>query len=686
MARLLTALLLAASMQSSFDDRAVFFDTALAPTPGVTVDVPAELRAKKPKDVADAAAAFERGLVFANQGAWKEAEKELHNAEKKTDNQAQEYVFAAAYSYLKLHRADDALKRYEKIYKKEPSNARAILGMAAAYEDMQRYADAVRIWQRYTRTTLPPREKAAADRMLAGARELFAKYYEIAENPAGGAKNLATPEQELGWGLGYAQQLSASGVAVLNDEAITSYVKTMCAELVAHAKQFPTNYEVFVLDSATVNAMTTPGYIFVYRGILNAVKTDDELAGVLAHEIGHSVAHHVAKAQTKQALDQQQVAQLKASNSKFSQFLAKMLESGNPLGQLSFSRENEAQADRLGVHIAYDSGYSPDGLVGMFRTFESMSPSSRSAWDLMTRTHPFSIDRVNAVTEYSALLPPRPPRPASKEFAKVKARLATLPPPNDAVGLQKSTGVLPRPGSPPGTPQGTPQRAPQDSTSTSAATRSFSITDTPVTGEIPADWGARKTESGTIVFEGAKGTEAYEVSVELEVLPKATLGGRTLPDVARAVQGLLAQRPRAQVDPPETTPTTRALGAMIVNAAYAMQAQGRAVPFHHISAIVEYADHIIILSYYGPDTHYDKYAHGVPGNREERPVQREVTVGPAEAGHHTKAGHYRPQAFLTRTTRRFCARPASVALSATGWLSPRPAVVRRAASMPAFIR
>jgi predicted Zn-dependent protease len=607
-ARFVAALLLAASMQASLPERAAYFDAALAPRPGVTVDVPAELRAKNPKDVAEAAAAFERGLVFVNQGAWKEAEKELHNAEKKTDNKAQEYVFAAAYSYLKLHRADDALKRYEKIYKAEPSNGRAILGMAAAYEDMQHYADAVRIWQRYTRTTLPPREKAAAEKMLAGARELFAKYYEIAENPAGGAKNLATPEQELSWGLGYAQQLSASGVPTLQDEVINSYVKTMCADLVAHAKQFPTNYEVFVLDSATVNAMTTPGYIFVYRGILNAVKTEDELAGVLAHEIGHSVAHHVGKAQTKAALDQQQVEKLKASNSKFSQFLGKMMESGNPLGQLSFSRENEAQADRLGVHIAYDSGYNPDGLVGMFRTFESMSPSSRSAWDLMTRTHPFSIDRVNAVTEYSALLPSLPRQAESKGFAKMKARLATLPPPNDAVGLQKSTGVLPRPGSPQGTPQQTPPGSPQGSPAPSGATRDFSITGTPVTGEIPADWGARKTESGTVVFEGTKGTEAYEMSVELEVLPKATIGGRTLSDVARAVQGSLLQRPKAQVDPPEATPTTRALGAMIVNAAYSMQAQGRVIPFHHISAIVEYADHIIILSYYGPDAYYDKYA------------------------------------------------------------------------------
>ena len=78
--------------------------------------------------------------------------------------------------------------------------------------------------------------------------------------------------------------------------------------------------------------------------------------------------------------------------------------------------------------------------------------------------------------------------------------------------------------------------------------------------------------------------------------------------MAQAVHGNLSKRPNAQVEPPEATPSTRALGAIIVNAAYTIQAQGRAVPFHQISAVVEYADHVIILSYYGPDTYYDKYA------------------------------------------------------------------------------
>ncbi|MDP1571902.1 MAG: M48 family metalloprotease [Vicinamibacterales bacterium] len=550
---------------------------------------------RQQRDAAEAAASYEKGLVFTQQGAWKEAEKEFRNAERKTNDKVDEYVFATAYTYLKLHKANDALKRYERIYKREPTNLRAIVGMAAAYEDMQRYADAVRIWQRYVRMPLPPAEKAEGEAMLNGARQLFAEYYEIAENPAGGAPNLATPEQELAWGLGYAQQLAASGVPLITDPAITGYVEDMCRRLVAHAKRFPTNYEVFVLDSMTVNAMTTPGFIFVYRGILDAVRTEEELAGVLAHEVGHSVARHVAKMQTKIAQDQQQLEKLQQSDSKFSRFLAKMLEVGNPLGALTFSRENEAQADRLGVHIAYDAGYDPSGLVGMFRTFESMSPSSRSSWDLMTRTHPFSIDRVNAVTEYVALLPPRPPRAPSPAFAAMKARLAELPPANDAVGLMRP--AVPTPGTTPGSPA-----------STRGATRDFSIDGTPLTGEIPADWVARKTEAGTIVFEGTQGTEAYEMSVELEVQPKALAPARTLDDLAQVVQAHLRGRQDAEVQDVRATQTDRGQAARVVAANFNVAVPQGLVPFAQISVVIDYPGHLIILSYYGPATLFEKYS------------------------------------------------------------------------------
>lgn len=114
-ARILTVFVLAASLQFGGDERLAYFDNVLAPKAGAAIDAPAQLQARKPKDVAEAKAAYDRGLVFVSQGAWKEAEKDLRTAEKKTSDEVPDYVFAAAYAYLKLHRGGDALKRYEKI-------------------------------------------------------------------------------------------------------------------------------------------------------------------------------------------------------------------------------------------------------------------------------------------------------------------------------------------------------------------------------------------------------------------------------------------------------------------------------------------------------------------------------------------------------------------------------------------
>lgn len=93
-----------------------------------------------------------------------------------------------------MHRPDDARKRYERIYKKDPTNTRALVGMAASYEEAQNYREAVKIWMQYARMTLPPAEGQEAAALLRSAQELFAAHYEIAENPAGGAPNLATPQ------------------------------------------------------------------------------------------------------------------------------------------------------------------------------------------------------------------------------------------------------------------------------------------------------------------------------------------------------------------------------------------------------------------------------------------------------------------------------------------------------------
>lgn len=548
---------------------------------------------KQAQEAAEARTAYDRAMVFFEQGAYKEAEKEFRTAEKKTDDKNIEYVMAAAFNYLKLHRPNDARKRYERIYKKDPTDSRALVGMAASYEEAQNYREAVKLWMRYAKMVLPPAEGQEAALLLRSAQELFAAHYEIAENPAGGAPNLATPQQELEWGLGAAKEIAASGLPLVADKSVSDYVANLSQALVKHAKYFPTNYELFVLDSATVNAVTTPGFIFVFRGILEAAEDEAALAGVLAHEIGHSVAHHAAKMQTRAAQDQQQLQKYRESNSGWSRFMASLLEGGNPLGQLRFSREQEEQADRLGVHIAFDAGWNPSGITQLFQKFESMSPSSRSSWDLMMQTHPFSIDRIHAVTEYAALLPPRATRTNSPEFTRMKARLKALPPPPDATGLMRPA---------------LPTKPPANPASGAGRLRAWSLTNAPFEGTMPEDWTARTTEAGTTVIEGAEGTDAYQVTVELQVAPRSGLKGLTLADMAGRVAANIKQRPQARVEAPVADRTPGGQPVMRMAATYGVEGErGRIVPVRHVSAVVEFPGWFAVVSYFGPESHYNRF-------------------------------------------------------------------------------
>lgn len=576
-------------------NRARAFERILKPGTAAKMQAAATL-SKDAKSRAEAAAAYDRALVFYEQGAFAEAEKEFRNAEKK-DGDNVETVLALGWVYNKVHKPDDAIKRFEKVYKKNPRNTRALVGIAASYEEMQNYREAVRMWQRYVRADLSAPEQREAQALLASAQDLFVERYEIAENPGGGAANALTKDQELQLGLRAAQEFAKSGVEPVKDDVVVTYVMNLCAYLVANAKNFPSNYQVFVIDTADVNAFTMPGFIFVNRGLLAVVDTEAELAGVLAHEIGHAVAHHSAKKLTKAAADEQQAEQWRNSNSKFLRWLGSS--SGSSYGQAAFSREAEAQADRLAVHITYDSGIDPRGFASFFQRLESIAPSSRKAWDLMSRTHPFSIDRLNTINAYIELLPPRPRRTTSPEFARMKARLSELPQPTDAVGMQRPALEPPRQ-APPSTPE--PQAG-----ALTGATQTFTMDTVPFAGEIPAGWGGRKSPAGTFIFEGPKGTESYEVTIELGFEPKGA--GVTIDHLAQQVVDVLSRKPQAQVQAPARETADDGTQVRLIRATYALQGQsGNPVPIRHLTAVLDYPGYYVFMSYFTPESIYQKYS------------------------------------------------------------------------------
>jgi len=596
-------------MQATVDpvERAAFFDRILAPREGPVVAPATSASDRNQQRAAEAAEFHRKGLVFALQGAWREAESAFRDAERR-HNTVAEYTFSAAYAYLRTHKPNDAYKRFEDAYKKDPSNVRALVGMIAAREEAQLYRDAVALWIRYSRMPLSDADATEARGLLLGARELFAQRYEIAENPAGGAPNLATPAQELEWGLGYAKELSESGIPLVTDPLVVSYVEQLSERLVKHAKQFPTNYRLYVLDTAGINATTVPGFIFVYRGLLEAASSEAALAGVLAHEIGHSVAHHTAKKVTRNHQDEQQLASLQKSDSKLSQFLAKLLAAGNPVGALSFSREAEAQADRLAVHITFDAGYEPKGLADMFQVFEQMSPSSRSSWDLMTRTHPFSIDRINAVKEYAELLPPRALTTSSGDFAAMQARLRALPPAPDATGrLLRSTP----PAAPGRAPAPTPTPAPTPAPTSQVKSKVYLMAPTPFSVKMPETWTTKKSTAQLTIFSAPAGTPEGEASVWIRLVPTITQPTWSILDHLRSVQNANAKLPDitwSDIDE-QRTPDGRTI--LVMPAAWTGKTSaGAATPFRGLFIFAEFPDYVAIGQYSAPAPYFDRFSSG----------------------------------------------------------------------------
>jgi predicted Zn-dependent protease len=147
-----------------------------------------------------------------------------------------------------------------------------------------------------------------------------------------------------------------------------------------------------------VNAFAVPGgTVFITRGLLERMSSEAELAGVLAHEIAHVVRKHHLKAIQKGALaslgGQAASAALKDMNAEAKQ---KLVSFGTEMYSRGLDKDDELEADRLGVVIAARGGYDPYGLPAVLQTLQAANPAD-SAVALMFKTHPAPSERLGAL-------------------------------------------------------------------------------------------------------------------------------------------------------------------------------------------------------------------------------------------------------------------------------------------------
>ena len=243
------------------------------------------------------------------------------------------------------------------------------------------------------------------------------------------SQTVLSPAQERQLGESIMRQIRAAKEYV-DEPEITDYINGLGYRLVAVSPDAQQRFEFFVIEDNTINAFALPGgFIGVHTGLIRAAETESEVASVLAHETAHVTQRHIAR-----LFQQQQQAGLASLAAiavailaaRASPDLAAAAMAGAQYATLqtglNFTRENEREADRIGVQILEKSGFDPrampaffDRLQRAYRVYDTNAPA-------YVRTHPLTYERIADVQGRVDALPYRQV-PDSPEFQFLRARL-----------------------------------------------------------------------------------------------------------------------------------------------------------------------------------------------------------------------------------------------------------------------
>jgi predicted Zn-dependent protease len=221
---------------------------------------------------------------------------------------------------------------------------------------------------------------------------------------------------------------------VMRDDNVTSYVQEIGRRLTAAIRpdlrhpEFRYTFEV--INVREINAFALPGGpMFVNRGMIEAAKSEGEVAGVMAHELSHVVLRHgtaQASKATKYEIGQVAGAVLGAIiGGGWGQVISQGTQFGLGAAFMRFSREFERQADIEGAHIMARAGYEPREMANMFKTIEKQGGSGGPQW---LSDHPNPGDRYDYITREAQVLRVENPIRDTRGFEQVKAHLRQLSP------------------------------------------------------------------------------------------------------------------------------------------------------------------------------------------------------------------------------------------------------------------
>lgn len=235
--------------------------------------------------------------------------------------------------------------------------------------------------------------------------------------------------------------------AYLDDAEVIDYANSLGGRLTTRSDATRQEFDFFVIRDPQINAFALPGgFIGIHTGLLLAAQSESEVAGVVAHEIAHVTQRHIARMIGQQSQSQlmslaaMAVAILAArSNSQIAEAAMAFGQAGVAQSQLNFTRDNEREADRVGVQLLDTSGFDPRGMAAFFERLQRATRVYEGGAPSYLRTHPLTFERIGDIQNRVENMPYRQV-PDGLDFQLIRAKLrAENDAPREAVAFFESS-------------------------------------------------------------------------------------------------------------------------------------------------------------------------------------------------------------------------------------------------------
>ncbi len=234
------------------------------------------------------------------------------------------------------------------------------------------------------------------------------------------AGSVLSPAKQAEYGAMVLAQLRHEGY-VLDDPLLDGWLNDVGQRLAAASNKPQQPFTFFLLRERQINAFATlGGYVAVNSGLILAADEEDEVAGVLAHEISHVTQQHVLRGAEKAQRESLPIllatlgaiiAAQKAGGNSTGDATSAALMTGMGLlqqRQIDYTRDNEAEADRIGIRTLANAGYNPEAMADFFQTLQGVvrmnQGDERAAVPGYLQTHPLTLARISEARERATKL------------------------------------------------------------------------------------------------------------------------------------------------------------------------------------------------------------------------------------------------------------------------------------------